>query len=140
MAYNNNYPIGYQPQQYYPQTYQPIQTSQMSYSSGNNQNNGLIWVIGEAAAKSYPIQPNSTIALWDSESQTVYLKSADASGMPSMKILDYTIRDFSHSTQSAPQVVAVQEEYITRDELSDLESRLMKQIERIGTSKKGESK
>lgn len=140
MAYNNTYPVNYQPQQYYPQYQQPVQIPQMSYSGNNTQNNGFIRVIGEAAAKSYPIQPNNTIALWDFDDQTVYLKSADASGIPSMKILDYTIRDFSHSTQSAPQVVAVQEEYITRDELSDLESRLMKQIERIGISKKGESK
>jgi hypothetical protein len=33
------------------------------------------------------------VALFDSEKQVVYIKSADASGMPSMKILDYTIRE-----------------------------------------------
>lgn len=138
MAYNNTFPVNYQPQQYYPQYQQPAQIPQMSYSNSPMQNNGLTWVQGEAAAKSYHVQPNSTVALWDSENQTVYLKSADASGMPSMKILDYNIRDYSRAAE--PQVVATQEDYITRDELSDLESRLMKQIERIGTSKKGESK
>ena len=39
------------------------------------------------------VAPNQTVTLWDSEAQTIYLKSADASGMPSMKVLDYTIRE-----------------------------------------------
>ena len=143
MAYNNTFPVNYQPQQYYPQTYQPVQTSQMSYSGGNNQSNGLIWVIGESAAKSYYIPPNSTIALWDSENPIVYLKTTDASGMPSMKTLDYTIREYSNATQQVPQVVATQdEEYITRDEFADFESRIMKQIEKVtrDNSKKGDTK
>lgn len=55
-------------------------------------NGGIIWVTGEAGAKSYLVAPNTTVQLWDSEQQTIYLKSADASGMPSIKILDYSIR------------------------------------------------
>lgn len=68
----------------FPATYQPYYQQP--------QNNGIIWVSGEAGAKAYLVAPNSTVQLWDSESQTIYLKSADPSGMPSMKILDYTIR------------------------------------------------
>ena len=83
MAYNG-FPATYQPLYYQPQ-YQPQQPAQ--------QNNGIIWVQGEAGAKSYLVAPNTTVQLWDSESQCIYLKSADASGMPSMKILDYTIRN-----------------------------------------------
>ena len=92
MAYNNIFPMGYQPT-YYPQQQQqyqmqtPVQQPQ--------QNSSIIWVQGEAGAKSYLVAPNSTVQLWDSEKQTIYLKSADASGMPSMKTLDYTIRDLS---------------------------------------------
>lgn len=66
----------------YPQ-YAPVQQQQSS----------IIWVQGEAGAKSYLVAPNTTVALWDSENQTIYLKSADAAGMPSMKTLDYTIRE-----------------------------------------------
>ena len=88
MAYNNGFPASYQPlyyqPQYQPQFQQPQQSAQ--------QNNNLIWVQGEAGAKSYLVAPNTTVQLWDSEAQCIYLKSADASGMPSMKILDYTIR------------------------------------------------
>ena len=56
---------------------------QPSYSPAQNQNNnGLIWVQGEAGAKSYLVAPNTTIMLMDSEASKFYLKSADASGMP----------------------------------------------------------
>ena len=75
----------------YPYLFQQ-QAQQMPQFNYNNQN-GLTWVQGIGGAKSYLVAPNSTATLWDSEAQTIYLKSADASGMPSMKIIDYTIRD-----------------------------------------------
>ena len=80
MAYYN-YPMNYQPM-YQPQP-APAQQGQQG---------GIIWVQGEAAAKSYLVAPGSTVQLWDSEKKVIYLKSADASGMPSMKVLDYTVR------------------------------------------------
>lgn len=87
MAYNNIFPMTYQPQQmYYPQMQSQ---GQQQTQNGNN----LIWVSGEAGAKAYLVAPNTTVTLWDSEAQVIYLKSADASGMPSMKIIDYTIRN-----------------------------------------------
>jgi len=86
VAYNNGYPVTY-PQMYYPQ-YQPAPQQPVA-----QQSTGIIWVQGEAGAKSYLVAPNTTVQLWDSERQSIYLKSADASGMPSIKIIDYTIRD-----------------------------------------------
>lgn len=86
MAYNG-FPATYQPM-YYPQQYQP----QMPQQPVQQNNGSIIWVSGEAGAKAYLVAPNTTVQLWDSEAQCIYLKSADASGMPSMKILDYTIR------------------------------------------------
>ena len=90
MAYNNYYPAGYQPI-VYPQVnqYAPQQMQQTQ----QGQNNGVIWVQGEAGAKSYLVAPNQSVVLWDTESQTIYVKSADASGMPSIKTLDYTMRE-----------------------------------------------
>lgn len=58
-----------------------------------NIKNDRIWVQGESGAKSYLVAPNSTVELWDSESNVIYLKSADASGLPSIKILDYNVRE-----------------------------------------------
>ena len=92
--YNYAYPAGYQPVN----TPGAITTAwnQPPYGSQTPvpppQNNGIIWVQGEAGAKSYLVAPNTTVQLWDSEDQVIYLKSADVSGMPSMRILDYKER------------------------------------------------
>ena len=80
MAYNP-FPVGYQPTQFY---YPQQQQAQQSQPQPAQQSNGIIWVQGEAGAKSYLVAPNTTVQLWDSESDVIYLKSADASGMPSM--------------------------------------------------------
>lgn len=101
--YNNGYPASYN---------NPYMVSQYQQPS----NNGIIWVQGEAGAKSYLIAPNTTVQLWDSESQTIYLKSADASGMPSMKVLDYTIRG-AQAAAAAPETAA---QYVTKPELEAL--------------------
>lgn len=58
----------------------------------NPPNNSLIWVQGEAGAKAYLVAPNSTVTLWDTESPTIYIKSADFAGVPSLRILDFTER------------------------------------------------
>lgn len=94
--YNNGFPATYTP--YYTQL-APVQ--QQNPSVQPSVQGGLIWVQGEAGAKSYMVAPNNTVQLWDSESQTIYLKSADASGMPSIKTLDYTIREARNGANTA---------------------------------------
>lgn len=93
---------------YYPQTY-PY------YQQPNN--NGLTWVSGIESAKAWYIAPNTTVALWDSESQTIYIKSADASGMPSMKILDYALRE---PTSPVERISDAKVDYLTREDLNAL--------------------
>lgn len=96
MAYFNQY-NPYQPQMFPTQMSGSLQATQMSPA---NAQSGIIWVQGAEAAKSYLVAPGNTVQLWDSEAQVIYLKSADASGMPSIKTLDYTIRE----SQAQPQV------------------------------------
>lgn len=100
---------------YFPAGYQPYQ-----FQNNQSQNNGILWVQGEGAAKSYPVAPNQTVVLFDSEQNTIYLKSADVSGMPSVKILDYTIRD------SQPQRAEIQpqEAFATKDDVVHLEDEI----------------
>lgn len=92
--------------------------------------NGLIWVQGEAGAKSYLLAPNNTLALWDSEAQTIYLKSSDASGMPSMKVLDYTIRENSNLPHTAPLNDAGKE-YATKDDLEALRGEILAKLDEV---------
>lgn len=117
MAYNNGFPMSYQ--QMYPQ-YNFAQQNQIQQPV-TQQSNGIIWVQGEAGAKSYLVAPNTTIQLWDSEDQIIYLKSADASGMPSMKILDYTIRG---SDSSKNEFSIDNKEFIHKDEFNALKLKI----------------
>jgi len=116
MAYYNGFPASYQP--YYTPV-APVQVQQPQNNTPVQQGqSGIIWVQGEQAAKSYLVAPNSTVQLWDSEEKVIYLKSADASGMPSMKILDYTIRGDANTAQ-APAA-----EFATKDDLRALEDKI----------------
>ncbi len=130
MAYNG-FPVTYP--QIYPQ-YQQAGT-QMSLPQ---QNNPFIWIQGGiAGANAYQVAPNSTAVLWDSEEQTIFIKSADMQGRPSIRILDYTIR--SESPRTAQNALSgtggptpTKQDF---DRLQEQIDTLRMQIERIGGAK-----
>ena len=88
----------YQPQMVQQPIMQPQPNLQPTLMSPTNQTNDFIWVQGEAGAKAYLVAPNNTVTLWDSESPTIYLKTADTNGVPSMRVLEFTER-----TPNAPK-------------------------------------
>ena len=109
--------MAFYPYYYQPQNNQPVQQPQTS---------NIIWVTGEAGAKAYLVAPNTTVQLWDSERQTIYLKSADASGMPSIKTLDYTIREDKAPNlplQGTENTQGI--EYATKDDLKALKGEII---------------
>lgn len=125
MAYNNGFPIGYA------QPYPPISpyTPQPQMQMQPQKQTGPIWVQGEGGVKSFLLAPGETVALWDSEAQVIYLKSADASGMPSMKVLDYTIRDNPSIPSKAP--VGEGPEYATKNEIQSTKDDIKHEIDVI---------
>ena len=52
------------------------------------QTTSMVWVGSEQEALNYPVAPNNAVPLWDSNSPVVYVKQADASGRPTIKIYD----------------------------------------------------
>lgn len=105
MAYNNYYP------QYYPQQY-----VQPTVQQPTQQNNGIIWVQGEAAAKSYPVAAGQSMLLMDSENSTFYIKSTDQSGMPlPLRVFDYTERQ-NEATTNSSIVTQKNTDYVSRSE------------------------
>ena len=107
-----NYPYYYQPYQPYQppmadqltqlrQSYQPMQQPQQAPASPS-----IVWVQSEMEAANYLVAPNSAVTLWDSNSPVVYLKQADASGKPSMKIYDLVERN--QRPVQAPQAPTVE--------------------------------
>lgn len=142
MAYNNGFPVTY-PQMNYgnttpynlqPQTYgTPVrnnpQWEQPNLMTPND--TGIIWVQGEAGAKSYPVAPGKSVMLMDSESLTFYIKSADANGMPlPLKVYDYTER------VPVQQTVPPVNDFVTREELEQRLSELM-EAKKPATKKEG---
>lgn len=139
---NNDYLRYYQPQQYYQNQQQYNQNQQY-----NQTNSGIIWVQGESGAKSYLVAPNNTVQLWDSESQTIYIKSADASGMPSIKILDYTIRnDQKEKNENNINQINADNNVNMESEIKDLNEKIQNmekeilQLKNILTNKSNQNK
>lgn len=106
MPYYGGY--GYQEQR------QPMMQNNFDMSRQQTQSgDGRIWVQGEIGAKSYIIAPGNVVPLWDSESQTIWIKSVAPNGVPAMQKLVY-----SYDQQQQPQQAAKaqNEEYVTREE------------------------
>lgn len=82
----------------------------------------MIWVQGDAGAKSYLVAAGNTVPLWDSENPCIYIKSVDASGVPSMRILDYTERTGARTP--AQPIIPTGGEFVTRKEFEAMEARV----------------
>lgn len=113
----------YNPHQsfYAPQYQQPIQQmSQQPIQQPTPQASSpssIIWVRNYNEAAMYPVAPNNAVALWDSSSPSIYLKQADASGKPSMKIYDLVERTETPA-ESANGRDEKTHSYATKDELA----------------------
>lgn len=128
-AYPNFYPQNYQgmsqnqhQQQPMPQMqYQMPQTIPQTAPQSQN-SNGIIWVQGEAGAKSYLVAPGQSVLLMDSEESTFYIKSSDPSGMPlPLRIFDYTERNGAQNLPPTAQNISNVDmtNYITREEFEE---------------------
>ena len=107
----------YQPFQQPAQQVMPqIQPQQQQQMAGQS----IIWVQNEQEAYNYLVAPNSAVALWDSNNPVVYLKQADASGKPTMKIYDLVERT-TQRPQAAQQPAP---DYVTRQEFEALQARI----------------
>lgn len=107
-------------QNQFAQPYQPPMQTQ--------QTNDMIWVLNENEATSYPVAPNNSVVLWDKNNPTIYVKSVNAQGMPSMRILDFTERnvDTSKMPQNAPKTheCTCGDKYATKEQINDLRGKI----------------
>ena len=114
---------------YFPQTYTSMPyTYGAGVTNSSNQLGAINWVQGEAGAKSYMVAPNNTVLLMDSESDCFYLKSADQSGMPSLRKFKY--EEVTQSVSAPPEGKNIS--YVTKDEYNafkDEMKRFIKEFE-----------
>lgn len=109
---------------YYPTTYQP-----MYQQPQQQQSNGITWVQGEAAARSYLVGAGQSVLLMDSETDRFYIKASDSSGMPlPLRIFEYTEKVAVQGKYEATE--ASQTEYVEKAEfekrLSEFEKKFAK--------------
>lgn len=117
--YGQTYPQNYS--QTYPQNYPQVAQAQSPMQSPATDMN---WVQGESGAKGYHVSPNTTVTLWDSESNTIYVKSANAVGVPTITVLDYTIRSEAPKVEAKTNFATVDDIEVLKNEIQDLRSKL----------------
>lgn len=103
-------------QQYQQQMNQPIQQAPMQTQPTND----FLWVLNENEATSYPVAPNNTVTLWDKNLPTIYIKSVNAQGVPSMRVLDFVERTATNPTPPVGTAFNSQNNFVTIDSFNAL--------------------
>ena len=109
-SYTNTQP--YLNQSMVPQSFSPQPRTQ-----------GITWVAGEEAARTYPIPYNSTAMLMDSESPVLYVKSVDHMG----RITEFEIYDLINRTPKKE----TSDEFVKKADLEDMLSEINKRFDEI---------
>ena len=104
--------------QYPQQMAQPMQNAQMPMQG--QPTNDFLWVLNENEATSYPVAPNNTVILWDKNLPTVYIKSVNAQGVPSMRVLDFTERTATAQKQPVSGPFGSANNFVTLDSFNAL--------------------
>lgn len=129
MALNTYYPTYTNP---YQQNYNPYlaqqtqQIQQPQIPQVQTAQPSINWVSGDREAAAYPVAPNNAVALWSQSEPVVYLKQADATGKPSMKIYDLVERTQNvQSAEDKPFATREELEHV-REEIGKLRSEMAK--------------
>lgn len=118
----------------YKGNYQMPQNLPPTQMSVANRGNEFIWVQGEEGARAYLVGANSTVTLWDSESPTIYLKSADMNGVPSMRILDFTERTLPKAENKCKCG-----EFVKKEEFDELKNQIEELYKKVNGGEDNES-
>lgn len=134
MAYNPYYgnPYFNQQQGYYNNGAMPDMLNQqkMQYQQMQTQQpmamhtDPMLWVLGQTEAESYPVAPNNTVTLWDKNQPTIYIKSANAQGVPSIRVLDFTERTVNAPKTPEKHDCQCGDKFATKEQLTALEGKI----------------
>jgi hypothetical protein len=116
MQTNQQIPVQQPIQQMPMQTPTPFMQSQ---SSGD----AMLWVLNENEASSFPVAPNNSVVLWDKNNKTFYIKTANAQGIPSMQIYDFTERTETHENALKTHKCTCGDKFITKEEFNALKGK-----------------
>lgn len=115
----------YNPGSYqYPPMAPTFQPFQQPLAQAPQQND--VYVHGEQAAQSYPIQPGSTLRLWDDTADIFYMKTSDQAGNVTLRIFDYTERGTTQPMQT-------QQQPDFQEAIDKLDDKFQRQINRLNS-------
>ena len=102
---------------------QPVQIPAQPVQQPQQNNNGILWVSGEVGAKSYLVAPGTSVLLMDSDDTVFYLKTADQSGMPSLRTFKYSeITGQKHFNKTD------QNNFVNREEFENFKNNILEMI------------
>ena len=96
----------------------PMQNAQMPMQG--QPTNDFLWVLGQTEAEGYPVAPNNTVTLWDKNLPTIYIKSVNAQGVPSMRVLDFVERTSTNPTPPVGTAFNSTNNFVTIDSFNAL--------------------
>ena len=102
---------------------QPVQMPAQTVQQPQQNNNGILWVSGEVGAKSYLVAPGTSVLLMDSDDTVFYLKTADQSGMPSLRTFKY-----SEVTSQKSFNKTDQNNFVNREEFENFKNNILEMI------------
>lgn len=103
--------------------YQQPQPQQMPMPQPPISNNDMIFVLGQNEAESFPVAPNATVTMRDKNRDTIYIKSVNAQGVPSMKILDFTERNTQPQNSPEKHTCKCGNKFVSKDDLDALQAK-----------------
>lgn len=101
-------------------------------------NQGILWVQGEAGAKSYLVAPNTSVLLMDSENSNFYIKTTDAAGMPTLRTFAYKEVVLGSQEPQKQAEINLDDKYVTRQEYDDLRGKYEELYSYLETATKPE--
>nr|UVX54351.1 MAG: hypothetical protein [Bacteriophage sp.] len=102
---------------------QPVQIPAQPVQQPQQNNSGILWVSGEVGAKSYLVAPGTSVLLMDSDDTVFYLKTADQSGMPSLRTFKY-----SEITDQKSFNKTDQNNFVNREEFENFKNNILEMI------------
>ena len=106
--------------QFNQQFQQPMQQPMQQAPMQTQPTNDFLWVLNENEATSYPVAPNNTVTLWDKNLPTIYIKSVNAQGVPSMRVLDFVERTATNNTPPVGTAFNSPNNFVTIDSFNAL--------------------
>lgn len=95
-----------------------------AYNNYPQDNISLIRVTGIEGAKAYQMNPNSTVALFDSNDDFMYIKSTDGAGFPTIRTFSFT-EVFENANK--PQI----EGYVSKEEFESFKQEVTDYVEQF---------